>query len=271
MLLKLHDIICLEPRSASNKSVYQNMGWYYRRFVVPKILPKCKKIITVSEFECNRIKDFLGLPENQIQHIYNGFSSHFKVLEDKKLEIKNKYIPEKEYIFFLGNTDPKKNLERTIKGYSLYLKESKQKLPLLIADFDKENLPAILKKLSLEDINQYIYCVKYIDNKDLSVIYNNATIFLYTSLRESFGIPMLESLSCGTPVIAGNTSSMPEIMGEGGVFADPYDEKDISGKLLLLENNPDLYQKQIEYGLDRVKKFSWRNTANELLRLYNSI
>ena len=270
LILTLHDIIFLEPKSSKNKSLYQNLGFYYRKYVVPKIISKCKKIITVSQFECNRIKEFLKVDEDKITYIYNGFNDHFKVLDDKNPDLKNKYIKEDNYIFFLGNTDPKKNLRRTVKAYSIYLKQSSQKLPLLIADFNPDDLNLLLKELKLQEISNHVRCFKYINNKDLAVIYNNATIFLYTSLRESFGIPILESLSCGTPVIAGNTSSMPEILGSDGIFADPYNEVDISKKILLLENNKDVYEKQIKYGLERVKSFSWKHTASELNKLYNS-
>ena len=102
-------------------------------------------------------------------------------------------------------------------------------------------------------------------------LYNGAYIFLYTSLRESFGIPILEAMACGTPVITSNTSSMPEIAGEQSVLANPYQEQSITEKLLLLESDTNLYQQQVIYGLQRIKAFSWENTANALLSIYSSL
>ncbi|MGL5635452.1 MAG: glycosyltransferase, partial [Bacteroidales bacterium] len=116
-----------------------------------------------------------------------------------------------------------------------------------------------------------IVCPGYISNKDLPYIYSAASVFLYTSLRESFGIPLLEAMACGTPVITSDCSALPEIAGAGAILADPTDPADIAGYLLRLEDDPDFRQKTIEYGLERVKAFSWRNTATELLNLYTKI
>ena len=270
LVLTLHDIIFLEPRSGKSKSLYQNMGWYYRKLFVPRIIKKCRKIITVSAFESERIKRFLNLSEEKITYIYNGYNSHFKKLKSPDRKIISKYIRTEEYIFFLGNTDPKKNLERTLHAYAIYHKESESKLPLLIADLDENILDSVLRKNSLAELRNDITCVRYIENKDLTHIYNGASIFLYTSLRESFGIPMLESMACGTPVIAGNTSSMPEILGVKGIFADPYNPDEIASKMLLLEKNKKIYSDQIEYGLERCEEFSWEETAKGLREIYVS-
>lgn len=270
LILTLHDIIFLEPRQSGNKSWYQNMGWYYRRFVVPRILSKCKKIITVSNFECNRIKNALHLSDNQITAIYNGYNKHFCHISDVS-SVTKKYMDEQGYLFFLGNTDPKKNVPRTLKAYSLYLKKSEKKRPLLIADLKEDKLDIILKEQGIEYIKPYLVFPGYIPNKDLAYLYNGAFAFLYTSLRESFGIPILEAMACGTPVIAGNTSAMPEIVGEGGILVNPFIENEIVNKLLLLEEDPLYYEKQIMYGRRRINEFSWKKTAESLITVYNNI
>lgn len=270
LVLTLHDIIFLEPRQGGNKSWYQNMGWYYRRMVVPRILPKCKKIITVSHFECNRIQNVLHLPEEQITAIYNGYSRHFQPLSDIS-PVTHKYINSNDYLFFLGNTDPKKNVPRTLKAYSLYLTRSEKKRPLLIADLNEDKLDEILREQHIEEIKPYLSYPGYIPNTDLAYLYNGAFAFLYTSLRESFGIPMLEAMACGTPVIAGKISAMPEIAGEEGILVNPSNEMEIANKLIQLEEDNNYYQKQVAYGLDRAKHFSWENTARCLMDIYQSL
>lgn len=245
------------------------MGWYYRRLVVPRILPKCRKIVTVSHFERDRIRETLHLPEDRILAVHNGFSSYFHPLDNIKA-VTQKYIPATGYLFFLGNTDPKKNTPRTLKAYHLYLQQSKEKRPLLIADLKPEYVDEILKETGLEDIRPYLHLPGYIANTDLPFIYNGAFAFLYTSLRESFGIPLLEAMACGIPVITSNTSSMPEIGGEGAILTDPADEQSIAVQLLLLEQDKEYYLKQSAYGLGRAKCFSWEQTARKLLKLYQS-
>jgi glycosyltransferase involved in cell wall biosynthesis len=270
MILTLHDIIFLEPRDKSNKSLYQNMGWLYRRFVVPRILKKCKRIITVSEFEYNNIISKLHIPEEKMVMIYNGYNEWFKPVEDIEL-IYQQYIEEPGYFFFLGNTDPKKNTERTLIAYSHYLEKSNVKRKLLMADLDRSFLDDIIERNHIENIKDYMVIPGYIKNADLPYVYNNAFAFLYTSLRESFGIPLLEAMACGTPVITSNTSSMPEIGGSEALMVNPQNADEITEKMLLLEEDNIIYQKQKEIGIRRAQQFSWKYTAEQLLTVYEDV
>ena len=270
LILTLHDIIFLEPRDKSNKSFYQDMGWRYRRFVVPRILKKCKRIITVSDFEFNNIITKLQIPEEKMVMIYNGYNQWFRPVEDTEL-IYQQYIKEPGYFFFLGNTDPKKNTERTLIAYSKYLKLSDVKRKLLMADLDKGYLEEIINRNDIGNIRDHIVIPGYIKNADLPYIYNNAFAFLYTSLRESFGIPLLEAMACGTPVITSNTSSMPEIGGPEVIMVNPQNVQEITEKMLLLEKDEALYQKQKEIGLNRAQQFSWKYTAEQLLTVYEDV
>ena len=270
LVLTLHDIIFLEKKAGKNSSFYQNMGRYYRRLVVPRIIKHCRKIITVSNFECNRIRSFLNLEENRITAIHNGYSQRFQPLEISRTQIQ-KYLPDEEYLFFLGNTDPKKNTPRTLKAYSLYLKKSEKRLPLLIADLKEDTIDRILHQEQIEEIKPMLRYPGYIPHTDLPAIYNRASVFLYTSLRESFGIPLLEAMACGTPVITSNTSAIPEIAGKDALLINPEKAETIAKVLIELEQNPLLRRKQIDYGLERVKHFSWQQTAHQLLNVYQDV
>ncbi len=270
LILTLHDIIFLEPRDKSNKSLYQNMGWFYRRLVVPRILKKCKRIITVSDFEMNNIITKLHLPAKQMSMIYNGYNDWFKPVEDTE-GIYRKYIDDKGFFFFLGNTDPKKNTERTLVAYARYLEQSAVKRPLLMADLEKQYFDGIISRNNIAHIRQHIKTPGYIVNSDLPYIYNAAFAFLYTSLRESFGIPLLEAMACGTPVITSNTSSMPEIASKNAILVNPESVEEITAMMLRLENDPEFYQHQREIGLKRAELFSWNKTAKQLLELYKDV
>ena len=270
LILTLHDIIFLEPRDKRNRSLYQNMGWFYRRMVVPRILKKCKRIITVSKFEKNNIIQKLGLPDKQIAMIYNGYNDWFRPMDDEDC-VFAKYMEERGYLFFLGNTDPKKNTERTLVAYSKYLERSTVKRKLLMADLDRQYLDDIISRNHIENIRQMIEMPGYIVNSDLPYVYSGAFSFLYTSLRESFGIPLLEAMACGTPVVTSNTSSMPEIAGEDAILINPESADDICEQLLRLENDKVFYEQQVKVGLQRSTLFSWRNTAEQLLELYEKV
>ncbi len=270
LVLTLHDIIFLEPRDKQNHSIYQNLGWLYRRLVVPRILPHCRRIITVSNFELQNIIGKLHIPRERMAMIHNGYNNWFRPVDDKD-EVYKKYISDKGYFFFLGNTDPKKNTERTLVAYAKYLRQSMTKRRLLMADLNKEYLDDIIRRNGIEDIRQHIVMPGYIVNSDLPYVYNNAFAFLYTSLRESFGIPLLEGMACGTPVITSNTSSMPEIGGTEANLVNPESSDDIAEAMLRLETDAAFYEKQRQIGLQRVKLFSWRKTTEQLLKVYQEL
>jgi glycosyltransferase involved in cell wall biosynthesis len=270
LILTLHDIIFLEPRDKHNSSLYQNMGWFYRRLVVPRVINKCQRIITVSDFEKRNIVNRLELPSKKVAMIYNGYNDWFRPMEDKDC-VFAKYMPERGYLFFLGNTDPKKNTERTLIAYSKYIERSKFKRKLLMADLDQHYLDDIITRNGIENIRSNLVLPGYIVNTDLPYVYSGAFAFLYTSLRESFGIPLLEAMACGTPVITSNTSSMPEIAGENAILVNPESTDEICEQLIRLETDEAFYQKQVEIGLQRSKLFSWQYTTDQLLSLYESV
>ena len=272
LVLTLHDIIFLEPRDKQNKSLYQNLGWFYRRLDVPRILNKCQRIITVSNYEMENIINKLNIPRERMAMIYNGYNEWFKPINNCDLpKAISQKLTANDYFFFLGNTDPKKNTERTLVAYSKYLNQSSIKRKLLMADLDTNYLNDIITRNGIENIREKIVMPGYIVNSDLPFIYNNAFAFLYTSLRESFGIPLLEAMACGTPVITSNTSSMPEIGGADAILVNPESSNEITSMMLRLETDESFYQKQKTIGLERAKLFSWKKTTEQLLHLYQEV
>ena len=271
LVLTLHDIIFLEPRDKQNKSLYQNLGWFYRRLVVPRILDRCRRIITVSNFEMENIIAKLHIPRSRMAMIYNGYNEWFRQLPAADCAASERYISQKGYFFFLGNTDPKKNTERTLVAYSKYLQRSDVKRPLLMADLNRAYLDDIIARHHIEHIRHSIVMPGYIVNSDLPAIYNSAFAFLYTSLRESFGIPLLEAMACGTPVITSNTSTMPEIGGKDAILVNPESSDDIADMMLRLETDAAFYARQRQLGLQRASAFSWEKTARHLLQLYEAV
>ena len=156
-------------------------------------------------------------------------------------------------------------------AYAKYLKLSSVKRELLVADLSQEIIDDILNRNDIGYAREYIVAAGYVDNKDLVSVYNAAFAFLYTSLRESFGIPLLEAMACGTPVITSNTSSMPEVAGVDAALIDPTDSNTITDMMLRLENDAEYYSRIRDYGLNRVKMFSWNHTAESLLSLYEEV
>jgi glycosyltransferase involved in cell wall biosynthesis len=275
LVITLHDIIYLEKNWSEIKGVpYQRFGNYYRKLVVPSNVRQSNLLVTVSHFEKGRIMEFLGLPEEKVRVVYNAASSHFKVISDRaQLESSRKEfgLPE-QFILFLGNTDPKKNTPNTLHAYLLLCLEQKQTPDLVIADLDKVYLKQIYKELNMPEwVQQKIKTMGYVPNSRLPEIFNLAEFYLYTSLRESFGIPLLEAMACGCPVITSNTSSMPEVAENAALLTDPNKPDEIAAAMLTLLNSDELKKSLSEKGLSRAQMFSWKNAATQMHEIYQEL
>lgn len=274
LIVTLHDIIYLESISLLKKggTWYQKTGNMYRRFVVPRVVSQASRIITVSHFEKNRIREFFGFPASdpRLVAIYNGVGEHFKPVEDEKEceRIRNKYKLPQNYFFFLGNTDPKKNTKGVLKAFSDYLKAGNPPVKLVMLDYERSALDLLLAEIGDKELINHIHLTGYVVNTDLPAIYSLCKIFLYPSLRESFGIPMLEAMRCGVPVITSDTSSMPEVSGNAALIVNPYNSEEITTGMVRLMNDTELRKELIKKGFAQSEKFSWKSMAWEVLNLY---
>ncbi|MBU1012719.1 MAG: glycosyltransferase family 4 protein [Bacteroidetes bacterium] len=277
LIITLHDIIYMESIAIFKKggTWYQKIGNMYRRYVVPKNIKKSKKIITVSKFERDRIKGFFGHSknDNRLVAIYNGVSEHFRQIDDKQelARVKALYNLPDKFIFFLGNTDPKKNTPNVLKAFSDFIKTSDEKIPLLMLDFGAGYLEKILADIGHKDLMEHIMLTGYIKNTDLPAIYNLCELFLYPSMRESFGIPILEAMKSGAPVITSNTSSMPEISGGNAYIVDPTKPEEITKGIHKILSDKNYRDDIVQRGLKQAEKFSWRTMAEEVLELYKEV
>ena len=238
------------------------------------MVKKSKKIITVSHFEKNRIGDFFGIKGDQrLTAVYNGVSEHFKPVADKgELQrVKEKYHLPDRYFFFLGNTDPKKNTKGTLKAYSDFVKRTGSDIMLVMLDYDRVELDKLLIEIGDSTLINRIVLTGYVVNTDLPSIYGQCEVFLYPSLRESFGIPMLEAMACGVPVITSNTSSMPEVAGDAALIIDPYKPEEITGALIRLTGDEQLKNTMALKGFTQAAKFSWKSMAENVLQIYREI
>jgi glycosyltransferase involved in cell wall biosynthesis len=244
----------------------------YRRWVVPPVVKKSKRVATVSNFEKDRIKNFMGLGDNLVA-IYNGVGQHFKKITDKNVlkEAKDKYKLPDHFMFFLGNTDPKKNTPNVLKAFAEFNLQSDIKYKLVMLDYEENALQKILSDIGHPETRNDIHLTGYVVNTDLPAIINQCKVFLYPSLRESFGIPILEGMACGVPVITSNTSSMPEIAGDAALIVDPYKTEEIKTAIIEILKDEKLRNKLCEKGIERAKLFSWRNMAKQYLNLYEEV
>lgn len=271
IILTLHDIIYLEKISFS-KNAYQTFGNLYRRFIVPKVVAKCSNIITVSYFEKNNIEEYFSHMTTPVTVIYNGVSNVFRkkdsISDPSEIALEN--FP-KDYILFLGNTAHKKNTVGLLKAYRMLLLNMGNVPTLVITDVDVSYIKQLLDKIDDNELLDNIYVCDYIPYSRMKTLYSNAKLFIYPSLRESFGMPILEAMASGTPVVTSNVTSMPEIAGDSAVLIDPYSPSSISlGMQLLLENKNSIVAKNIKLGYTQSLKFDWGDSAKKLIKIYNN-
>jgi len=272
LVLTLHDIIYLEKLDIGG-TWYQNFGNLYRRWVVPSAVQKAKAIITVSEFEKKVMLDRLQIPEDKIRVIHNAVHSRFNTcyLEDEVEGFrKSLRLPDK-FTLFLGNTAPKKNTRNTIDAYTKYIVNATAPLPMVILDYPREMVLEQLHQSGYAALVNHFIFPGYIPPEQMPLMYNSATLFMYPSLRESFGLPILEAMACGIPVITSNTSSMPEVAGAAAMLINPLDVTDIAGAIEQVLSNEEQRSGMIIKGLKRAKAFTWRNAAMKLLDVYESL
>lgn len=278
LVVTLHDIIYMESSYLQilkgKGSLYQKFGNVYRRLFIPAVVKRSRKIITVSHFEKNRIGDYFGMKDdNRLTAVYNGVSEHFKPISDaKKLKrVQEKYRLPDRFFFFLGNTDPKKNTKGTLQAYSDYRKQTGSSISLVMLDYEAVELNQLLAEIGNPELREHILLTGYVANTDLPALYSLCTLFLYTSLRESFGIPMLEAMACGAPVITSTTSSMPEVAGDAALLADPLKPEEITAAMIRLTSDELLRETLIVKGFAQAAKFSWKVMAKQVHRIYLEI
>jgi len=275
LMITLHDIIYMEKLSLFQKGStwYQRLGNVYRRFIVPPVLRQCERVITVSNFEKDRISDFFGLKPGKLSTVYNGVSPHFKKITDPDtlLNAREKYQLPERFFFFLGNTAPKKNTPGVLKAFADFNAKQAQPYHLVMLDYEEAKLQQILTDIGHPKLRTYIHLTGYVPNAELPAIISQAELFLYPSLRESFGIPILEGMACGVPVITSNTSSMPEVAGGNALLVNPHQPAEITAAIEQILQDEDLYHSLSERGTKRAAEFSWRAMAEQVLKLYQSI
>ena len=269
-VITLHDVIFMEkmPFKGTN---YQKLGWAYRRWIVPKVINHCAQVITVSHYEKAQILEKFPHLKNQLSVVHNGVAASFEELNPSQYEHLHEKIIPKKFLFFLGNEAPKKNMQNVLLGYARYVENAHNPLPLVIAETVPKQLRDWLAKLHLNWLANYIVLPCYIPNHQIAQWYNQAAAFLYPSLRESFGLPILEAMACGTPVITSNTSAMPEVAGDAALLVDPHQSNEITQAIHQVTSDKNLVASLREKGLTNSRKFTWTHHAQKVQATYQAL
>lgn len=229
-----------------------------------------KKIVTVSEFSKKEIIKAYGVPAEKIKVILESVDPLFKeALADP--EIKAKYKIEGDYILYAGTVTKRRNVDRLILAFSKLVKEHGRSETLVLSGSIVQPACDIEKLAAKYGVAGKIVYTGYIPDSDLAKLYRSAVCFVYPSLYEGFGLPLLEAFASGCPVVASNKASLPEVAGEAALLIDPEKEEELAGALLKLLTDKELRAGYIEKGFQRLRQFSWENAAYETLLVYKEV
>jgi glycosyltransferase involved in cell wall biosynthesis len=273
VVLTLHDVIYLEKRNVKNtSSLYQKLGNLYRRFLVPVLVRRVEKIVTISKQECGNILATLPSCEGKLSVIYNGVSRNFgrKLPKDQGDMLLRKLKAGEQFILFLGNVEPRKNTPNVLKAFAEFAHQ-RATCNLVITGVSREFVQSQWPENSPSELLNQVITPGFVSNEELFTLYERAQVYLFPSLREGFGLPILEAMSYSTPVITSNLSSMPEVAGEAALLVNPMDASEIARALTELIDNPELRETLTKKGLERVAGFSWETTAKEYQKIYSQI
>lgn len=245
---------------------------YYRTFI-PRFCREAAHIITVSEFSKREIVELLDIPPDNITVVYNGISGNYRPVDPElQRKTREKYTGGHPYIVYVGAIHPRKNLSRLIRAFDLYRGNNpSSELHLIIAGSLGWKYRDVLQSIETSRYGAAIKLPGYVDDRELPILIGSAEFMAYMSYYEGFGLPVLESMACGVPVLTSRWSAMEEVAGEAAVLADPMNEMEIAEGIDKLAGDPELRTACLKAGLERAGFFSWDEASAktyELLRMH---
>lgn len=253
-VVMVHDLIPLRfPRLTSPLTPYF-------RYYIPRVLHQSAHIICNSKATAEDITQFFGISETKITPIYLAYDqTHFRPLPGLD-------PPRQPYFLYLGRHDPHKNLPRVIEAYASIASECAEEL-WLAGPGDRRYTPQLQQQALALGITHRLRFLNYVPYQDLPQLFNQATALVYPSLWEGFGLPVLEAMACGTPVITSNLSSLPEIAGDAALLVDPYEVESIAAAMITITENQQMRSRCIALGFQQAGKYSWAQTGEATCNL----
>lgn len=271
-VITIHDVMYMLPASelALSSSPYQRLGRQYRRWIVPRAARNASLIISDSQYSCDDIRTRLHIPADKIRVVYGSQSPAFYFKSDRHFVegVKKRYGIKGPLILAIGAIDPRKNTVRVVEAFANHLKSGNDSSHLVIVGMTPHKSPELVKLINDLSLDQNVTLAGFVPEDSLVSLYNAASVFLYPSLYEGFGLPVLEAMACGVPVITASATSIPEIAGGAAKLVDPTDVTAIAQALTDTIIDENLRAELVEKGLRRSKEFSWIRAADETVKAY---
>lgn len=266
-LLVIHDLAHIH---FPNQVKYWEQKYY--NYFMPKFAQKAARIATVSEYSKQDIHQQYNIPLDKIDVVYNGVRADFKPVDEiTKTAIKKKYSEGQAYFFYIGAVHPRKNIHRLITAFDQFKQTTNSPVRLLIAGRFAWQTGVVKDAYDQAIFQKDIQFLNYVADEKVPLLLGSALGFVYVSLFEGFGIPLVEAMNCEVPIITANVSSMPEVVGEAAITVHPESVDDIKNSMIELYENQTKRDALIELGKTKRSQFNWEKTAKKLSKSLSKI
>ena len=268
-VVTIHDCIHLMfPQYLPNRAAY-----IYARVSMWTAVRRSHRILTVSEASKRDIIHFFNVPPEKIVVVYNAIDERFRTAPSEEVvaRVRERYQLAQAFVLYVGNIKPHKNLVRLIEAYDLLRSRGFDDMKLLIIGDEISKLPALRRAVHRHKLHKHVRFLGYLSDDTLAVLYRLAGVFVFPSLYEGFGLPPLEAMACGTPVVTSNVSSMPEVVGDAAVLVDPYEVDSIADGMQRVLSDSTLSAELRTKGIARAKEFSWERSVARTRELYQEV
>jgi glycosyltransferase involved in cell wall biosynthesis len=268
-VVTIHDCIHLRfPQYLPNR-----LALGYAHTAMSLASKRATRILTVSESSKRDIVRFFGTDPQKIDVIPNSFDDRFGVepREEDVDRVRERYQLHDQFVLYAGNVKPHKNLERLIDAFALVRKRGLDHLKLVLIGDEISKYAVLRRAIHRHQLHKYVRFLGYLPEQTLAVMYRLAGVFVFPSLYEGFGLPPLEAMASGTPVVTSNVSSLPEVAGDAAVLVDPYDPQSIADGIYSVLSNETLRAELRRKGLARARQFSWEQSVRRVWDIYQEV
>jgi glycosyltransferase involved in cell wall biosynthesis len=234
---------------------------------------KSDRILTVSEASKRDILHFFNVPPEKIVVIYNGIDERFWIQPsvEEIARVRERFQLDHGFVLYAGTIKPHKNLVRLIEAFAALRKGEFEELKLLIIGDEISKLPALRRAVHSHKLHKHVRFLGFLPDETLAALYRLAAVFVFPSLYEGFGLPPLEAMASGTPVVTSNVSSLPEVAGDAAILVDPYDVSSIVDGVRRVLTEPSLADELRRKGLTRARDFSWERSVARTHDIYRLV
>lgn len=264
-VVTIHDCIHLRfPQYLPNR-----VALNYAQFFMASAARRASRVLTVSEASKRDIMHFLQTPAAKIDVVYNGFDERLATPtpEDER-RVRERFQLDAPFVLYAGNIKPHKNVDRLIEAFAKLRERGLERVNLLIIGDDISKYSSLRRLVHRHQLRQQVRFLGFVSTDTLAALYRLARVFVFPSLYEGFGLPPLEAMASGTPVVTSNTSSLPEVVGDAALLIDPLSADDIADAMVRVLTDDRLRSDLIARGFERVKQFSWDRSVKRTHEIY---